>query len=233
MRTVSLCLATLAVMSLGGTRLLANVVDDFENGANHGHWTAAQWTLEATGGNPGGWFHAHENRGEPLFTFLPDPNNIFSGDYVSKGVTQFTVDLRADAGFNQENPDGRGTVLRLDWTNNGDYLTGIEAWYTGALLPEIGTGWHSYSYPIPAASSAIPAGWTIFEGNGTPGTDADWQYLVRHIDQVIIQYGEIGYAFPVRLWDIGMDNVTLVTPEPGSALALLVGGCWLASRRRG
>ena len=233
MRAVSVSLLSLLVVTFGATSVLANVVDDFENGTNYGNWVASQWTIESTGGNPGGWFHAHERRGEPTFQFLPDPSNVFAGDYASEGVTGLTVDLRADAGFNQEDPEGRGTTLRLDWTDNGQYVTGIEAWYTGDLVPTIGGGWQSYFYPIPATSTTIPAGWTIFEGDGTPGTDADWQYLMRHIDQVVIQYGEMGYAFPIRLWDIGMDNVTLVTPEPASALALLLGGCLLVGRRRG
>jgi hypothetical protein len=213
----------------------ADVVDDFENGVNNGHWFGINdntW-LMPDGGNPGGWLKATEGRGEPLFQFLPDPTNVFAGDYVNKGVTGFSVDLRADTGFYSEYPEGCGVTLRLYWTNGGEYTQGIEAWYTGATWPTIGAGWQPYSFPVPATSAAIPDGWNIYRGDGTPGTDGDWQYLMHNVDQVQIIYGEIGYAFPIRTWNIGMDNAHLyAVPEPATSMMLLIAGSLLIGRLR-
>ncbi|HVP10043.1 MAG TPA: PEP-CTERM sorting domain-containing protein [Phycisphaerae bacterium] len=234
MRILGISLLSMVVLTVGAAQAVGDVVADFENGINNGNWFGINqntWIMP-TGGNPDAWLKATEGRGEPEFQFMPDPTNVFAGDYVSKGVTGFSVDLRADRGFDMEGSDGIGETLRLHWTNGGDYITGIEAWYTGPASPTIGAGWQSYYYPIPSSSLTIPAGWTIYEGNGTPGTDADWQFLMHNIDAVELIYGEIGYAFPVRTWDIGMDNVRLITPEPASALALLIGGALLISRRR-
>ncbi len=200
-----LCVATAA----------ADIVDTFENGTDYGHWFGINqntW-FQTTGGKPGWWLNAVEGRGEPMFQFLPDPNNVFAGDYVAKRVTAFKVDLRADAGFDTKGSDGRRVTLRLYWTNGGQYTTGIEAYTAGAIMPKIGGGWKSYSFSIRASSETIPPGWTVWKGDGTPGTDADWQYLVRHVDQVQIIYGEIGYFFPVWTWNIGMDNARLITVD--------------------
>ncbi len=177
MRTIVLIGAFGLACMCGTPAALANVVDDFENGTNFGHLlgtNSANTDLRSTGGNPGWWLHALEGMGEPLFQFLPDPNNVFAGDYASRGVTGFRVDLRADTGFDQQDPEGCGVTLRLYWTNGGNYLTGIEAYVAGPVRPPIGGGWYSYTYSIPAASPTIPADWTVWEGNGTPGTDADW-----------------------------------------------------------
>lgn len=115
----------------------------------------------------------------------------------------------------------------------GEYAQGIEAWYTGATWPTIGAGWQPYSFPVPAASLTIPDGWNIYRGDGTPGTDADWQYLMHNVDQVQIIYGEIGYAFPIRTWNIGMDNAHLYTvPEPAASLMFLLAGSLLIARLR-
>src|SRR5262249_13409410 len=144
-----------------------------------------------------------------------------------------SVDLRADAGFDTQGSDGRGVTLRVYWTNNGDYVTGIEARTVGAPIPDIGSGWHAYSFAIPAGSPTIPAGWPVGEGDGSPGRDADWRYVMTHVDQVQIQFGEVGYAFPIRTWNIGMDNAVLTTvPEPrgGAWIACSILALWLKRR---
>ncbi len=227
-------LSSLLVALLAIAPATADVLDDFENGTNHGNWLGVNqntW-LKPTGGNPDWWLNAVENMGEPLFQFLRDPGNVFAGDYVAEGVSGFSVDLRADAGFSQDNPEGCGITLRLYWTNGGQYPLDIEAWYAGDTWPKLGTGWKSYMFPLPAASPTIPDGWTVYRGDGSPGVDADWQYLMHNIDQVQIQYGEIGYMFPIRSWNIGMDNVRLLTvPEPATALALLIAAGALLRRR--
>ena len=214
MRARCIWLAGAAGLAIAALPARADVTDDFEGGVNQGQWLGTNpnnTTIHETGGDPGGWLNALENMGEPLFQFLPDPNDVFAGDYAARGVIGLTVDLRADAGFNTQQPEGRGVTLRLYWTNHNNYPEGLEAYSAGPLLPAIGGGWQSYAFPIPATSATIPAGWTLWEGNGTPGTDADWQYLMHNVDQVQIIYGEIGYFFPIRAWNIGMDNVRLVT----------------------
>jgi hypothetical protein len=211
----------LLVATLWVAAAAADVVDTFENGTDIGNWFGINqntW-FRTEGGRPGWWLNAVEGRGEPMFQFLPDPNNAFAGDYAAKHVTGFSVDLRADAGFDSQGSDGRRITLRLYWTNGGQYTTGIEAYRTGGIMPKIGNGWQSYFFSIPAARATIPPGWTVWKGDGTAGTDEDWQYLVRHVDQVQIIYGEIGYMFPVWTWDIGMDNAHLLTARSANAHA--------------
>jgi hypothetical protein len=231
-RLFRLCVA-IACAAFAPSTAHADVVADFENGINNGNWfgNVGGNQLQATGGDPGGYWNAIGGRGEPFFETPVDPRNPFAGDYVAKGVTAFSCDLRADTGFTQSDPDGRNVTLHLFWTNSGDYVTGIDAYFLGDIVPVIGAGWKHYAFDVPANSSTIPADWVVTEGDGTPGTDADWQYLMHNVDHVEVMFGAVGYGFPSRSWNTGLDNATLVTPEPTS-LALLTALPLTLIRRR-
>ncbi len=47
-------------------------------------------------------------------------------------------------------------------------------------------------------------------GDGTPGTDADWQALMSDVETLGVELGTPGYFYPFWLWDIGLDNCRLV-----------------------
>jgi hypothetical protein len=46
-------------------------------------------------------------------------------------------------------------------------------------------------------------------GNGRPGTDADWQALMRDVETVGLELGAPGYFYPFWIWDLGLDNVRI------------------------
>jgi hypothetical protein len=46
----------------------------------------------------------------------------------------------------------------------------------------------------------------VTKGDGTPGTDADWQALMHDVETLGVELGEPGFFYPFGIWDIGLDN---------------------------
>ena len=136
----------------------------------------------------------------PLGTF---PTH-FLGDFASKRLGTFTVDIDIFSGIAV--PD-RNITLDFNTTlGTGDFSQGVDAYYVGANISRLPVGWHTYGFPVNAASPTIPAGWVVTKGNGEPGTDADWQALMHDVETVGVELGTPGYAYPFWLWDLGIDN---------------------------
>ncbi len=79
--------------------------------------------------------------------------------------------------------------------------------YLGTNISRFPVGWHSYEFPVNAASLTIPAGWVVTKGNGRPGTDIDWQALMQDVETIGVELGEPGFFYPFWIWDLGLDNV--------------------------
>lgn len=219
---------------------LAGVADTFDSGVNLGAWRLTTnpdrlYQIEPTGGNPGAYLHGQVATAVPTW-YVSDPaNNPFLGDYATMGgggVTNFSFDMTISGGI--QVPDRNMTLHLVTTLGTGDLSLGIEAFFVGTDISNFSPGWNHYTYPLNASDAAIPTGWVVTEGNGTPGTAADWHTLMTHIEGVHFSLGTPGFFYPsLGIWDLGLDNVTLTTvPTPGASVLLAAGTIGLLTGRR-
>jgi hypothetical protein len=235
MMLIRVLLGLAAVAS--GMPAAADVVDTFDNNVNQGTWRLTNnpnrlYRIETSGGNPGAYLHGQVATAVPTWYIDQPVGNPFTGDFAAAGFRSFRFDLTISGGI--QVPDRVLTFHLFTTLGTGDPTQGIDAYHLGEDISNYMPGWNTYAYPLDAASPTIPAGWHVTEGNGSPGTDADWRSLMTHIEDVHMELGQPGYAYPnLGVWDLGLDNVTLSTsplPAPGSLLVLA--GAPLLTRRR-
>jgi hypothetical protein len=215
----------------------ADVVDTFDNNVNQGTWrltsnTSRLYQIEPTGGNPGAYLHGQVAAAVPTWYVSNPTANPFLGNYSATGVHSFAFDLNISGGV--QVPDRVLTLHLYTTLGTGDPAQGIEAYELGTDISNYQPGWFRYMYSLNAGSTSIPQGWVVTEGNGNPGTDADWRTLVSHVENITMALGQPGYFYPnLNVWDIGLDNVTLSTvPAPAGIGAVGLAGLIGARRRR-
>jgi hypothetical protein len=205
------------LLALAIPAVRAGFVETFDNGSNNGDWhlTTNPATIEPDGGNPGPYLHATADAAVPTW-YVPfgTTGTYFLGNYAEKKVGTMAFDINIFSGL--EVPD-RAVTLDLNTTlGTGDFTKGVDAYYIGVDISKLPVGWHTYEFPVNATSTTIPPGWVVTKGNGQPGTDADWQALVRDVETIGVELGEPGFFYPFWLWDLGLDNarVTRLLRQP-------------------
>lgn len=210
LRQLSL-LAILAIAPAAAAQTSIATFDGFNTAVNKGGWSynpADTW--EATGGNPGGWWH------QPLAdTFGPiivATNPALTGDFRAKGVSRLTFDAQL---LGMDFGTGSGfemSVLLRDTKGTGDVSDDDYAYFVGPNIPIIGQGWKSFDFAIPSAdTSAVPAGWTGgWSGDSTtfrPGVT--WNDVITSVDRVEIHWLNPSFFAIFQQWNIGLDNIGL------------------------
>jgi hypothetical protein len=210
---VGLVLAWLSFEGLAGIAK-ADIIETFDNGTTNIDWMLTTdpgrlLRIEPTGGNPGAYLHGQVQAAVPTWSAAAGATN-FLGDYAAKGVTNMGTDINIFVGNDEPN---RNLTLDLRSTlGTGNYSLGLEAYYIGRDISNLGPGWNSYVYPLDAHSTVVPAGWTLLRGNGTPGNGQDWQALMHDVEAVGFELGSPGFAYTDHtLFDLGLDNPRLIT----------------------
>src|SRR5262245_901907 len=181
-------LVCLPVASLGlAASAAADVIDTFDNNVNLGTWRLTSnpdrlYRIEPSGGNPGAYLHAQVSTAVPTWYIDQPAGNPFVGDFAAEGVSAFRFDMRISGG--SQVPDRNMTLHLVTTLGTGDPLLGIEAYFVGTDISQFPPGWTTFAYPLDSAAANIPAGWVVTEGNGSPGTAADWHMLVTHVENV-------------------------------------------------
>ncbi len=188
----------------------AGFVETFNDGSNDGDWhlTVNPATIEPDGGNPGPYLHATADAAVPTW-YVPfeTPHTHFLGDFAAKRVGTLAFDINIFSGV--QVPD-RAVTLDLNTTlGTGDFSKGVDAYYVGTDISRLPAGWHTYKFPVNAASPTIPPGWVVTKGDGRPGTDADWQALMQDVETMGVELGEPGFFYPFGIWDLGLDNARI------------------------
>ena len=205
-------LCTLAALSQ------AQENDTFEAGDNDGGWSfnvTVPDILETSGGNPDGYLH---NPGvdsfAPIATTDTGNGSAFHGDYRAMGVAEIRVDaITHAASFGAA---GREFSLLLrDTKGTPDPVDDDYAYYVGDLVPQVGEGWRSFTFPVPSQSTdAVPAGWSGGHAgdleNFRPGVE--WSDVITNVDRVELWWLNPSFFAIFQSWDVGIDNAQVLTP---------------------
>ena len=186
--------------------------ETFEGGSNVGGWLygGPGETIETTGGNPGAYLHSPF-----LDTFAPQPrtsgpDSVFTGNFQARNVSSIGLDLiTIDVDFSAA---GRPlSLLLVSYAGTpADPSDDWAAYFIGpADVPEPGEGWLSYSFAVPSQATSLPPGWqTLVFGPTLP--PPDWNAVITDVDEVRFFYGNPEDFFIFQVWNVGLDNVTIV-----------------------
>ena len=187
----------------------AGFVETFDNGSNNGNWhlTTNPATIEPDGGNPGAYLHAGADAAVPTW-YVPygTENTYFLGNFAAKQVGTFTFDIEIFSGV--QVPD-RAVTLDLNTTlGTGDFSKGVDAYYVGRDISRLPVGWHTYKFPVNAASLTIPQGGSSQKATADPApTPIGRPYAgCRNVG---VELGTPGFAYPFGIWDLGLDNARI------------------------
>jgi hypothetical protein len=192
----------------------ADIIETFDTNSTNMDWMLTTNPLrllriEPAGGNPAAYLHGQVQAAAPTWYAAQSATNFF-GDYAAKGVTSAGADINIFVGNTE--PD-RNVTLDLSTTlGTGDISLGLEAYYIGQDISNVGPGWNSYVYPLDANSTAVPSGWTLLRGDGTAGEGKDWQALMHDVEAIAFELGTPGFLYTDHtVFDLGLDNPRLIT----------------------
>ncbi len=238
-------LSTLAVAAAGllSTHAIAasTTVVGFDGGSDGGFTGNA--LFEATDGNPGGaarhvtdlFFNDLRTggRGEPA-------NTAFLGDYSSFTNIEFSVDVKTNMLNNSFGvPTTRAVgVMLIDRDVLGPNGPSGVFYEVGTLGVSATPDWTTLSVTIAdPTSTTLPSGWVGF-GDEDPNTleptlpaGASFATILAGVDEFRITGAVPGFLHGHGFWDVQIDNISVVVPEPASG-ALLTAGVVAAFRRR-
>lgn len=204
----------------------ANFVETFSNGSDDGDWHLTNnpdrlLQIEARGGNPGAYLHGQVFTPVPVwYVPLSTSPTHFLGNYYTQQVGAISFDLNIFSGT--QAPNRAVTLDLLTTLGTGDFSRGLEAYKIGANISTLPVGWNHYFFPLDATSASIPPGWIVLRGDGSPGTDADWQRLMQDVETIGFELGKPGFAYPaLNGWDLGLDNVRISQDIPESGPGMM------------
>jgi hypothetical protein len=220
----------------------SSTVVGFDGGSDGGF--SGNAFFEAAGGNPGG--NAHHD-GPFFFNELrtggvAEPANpAFLGDFSPFSEVTFSFDIKVDSigdfiGNQIVRPIGIRLTDRDIIGNSGPSGVFFELpFISAAAQPD----WTEFSVTIDDPTSAIlPPGWIGFgEENlmtaelGLP-PGATFATVLASVDEFAITGAVPGFFFTDAFYDIRIDNVAVLVPEPGSCVLLLAGLLAIGYRER-
>jgi hypothetical protein len=224
LRASVFCLLALGMV----TAARASFIETYDDGTDVGLWVAAfsvPRIIQPDGGNPGAYLQQGDfSTHTPTWTtasprYQPGVNDdfkvdsIYTGDWAGIGVTSLSADMNIiqAAAWGTD----RAVTMKLLQMDETGFTVNYEATYTLPDLPDIPpVGWLTFSFPVDANSSTVPAGWVFTHGDGTPANDAEWAILMSRIDLTSIGYYKPGFAYPgFGTWILGIDNIDIQTVQ--------------------
>ncbi len=140
---------------------------------------------------------------------------MFGGDFRARGVTGVRAALMVGAAPSWKTLRPALVIRTHNGTPNNIY-DDYGAFVLSAQPLGPSSQWRVHSFPIPSESSTLPPGWDfVIWGQGPPPPpEWSWDYLIRHVDEMMITYVDPngpGWEFDVPL---GVDEITLLQRGP-------------------
>jgi len=212
---ILILMVALAVPALAENGIQA----DFEGGNNDAGWRFGGDTIEAEGGNPGGWLASMNLNVPAPWLYCDYDADGWTGDYTAMGVTEFHIDLQTVSTSQQY--WSYYNVLVLIRMSNGteDPEDDIYVYYDPYAFapPAIEDGWTNYHWDIPTdfdgALGELPANWSggsYATGNATFPSDVTWQDVMSNVGRLEVWFLDPDYAAIFQWFEMGADNITLV-----------------------
>ena len=217
-----------ALLVLAPAALADTINADFEGGANLGNWTFGHYSegINATGGNPGGWYYVNQD----YWTFAPifkcgDNDPVFAGDYAARGVTGISGDFRTDYCENDPwaNTFAFAAVFRNNMGTPNDPYDDVYVYQDpgSTVIPQIGAGWTHYEWTIPSdfvgGPGELPAGWmggSADTGGDIFPADRTFQDVMANVTNVEFWWLHPAFFAIVVPWEVGADNITIEFGTP-------------------
>lgn len=174
----------------------------------------AMGTLQATGGNPDGWWQYGG------WSFLA-PRSLFDnanpdyfpvGNWRLAGVTEFSVDIQVVA---SSGPVSAVPVYFFLYMNaQGDFEDMAVQMASTVATPEITDGWVTMTFPVDAQATDLPAGWEWVDPTpNNPPPAYDWNEIIQNVDMIGVSFGPFN-DWPFNLFTtVGLDNLRITYEE--------------------
>lgn len=225
----------LAVTSIVAVSSAQSFVDTFSGGVNTGLWSVGfSDVIQSSGGNPGSWLSASTDNFAPIVISGIDAPQ-FTGNFAAKGVTSIGLDMRIDL---TDFPYGGDGYKLTAYIYNTHGTANVEdddyAYKAGEIIPDVGSGWHSYDFALDSQAASLPTGWVGGSYNDpehfNPGVT--WASLMADVDQIQfwgLSPGEFGIF---QNWQVGYDNIRInAVPEPATLAILGLGAALIRKRK--
>ncbi|MCB9897009.1 MAG: hypothetical protein H6825_03280 [Planctomycetes bacterium] len=179
-------------------------VDTFTGASNPSGWTwGPPSQFPPGGGNPGSFLRSQPD------TFAPQLHTTvagspFHGDWRAMQVSSVGVDLRTIStqfAFQRE-----CTLILTSGSGCQVYFLGTD------FVPQVAEGWKSFDFAVDAASTTLPAGWSVLNPCGSD--DQTWNTVITDVTEVRFFYGDPTFFFIFDIWDVGADNPRLECGSP-------------------
>lgn len=205
----------------------AQVVDDFESGANPNGWSWTNIDGEATitpfGGNPGRWIDtgAPYFAGHPHLISVPPAGSalrtaLASGHLQAASIDIERLDTTSVVGCQPTHLQASFVSLALFDFHSADLE--IQAHTTADPRAAFAAGafpWQTVAFTIPAASAQTPPGWEL---DVPPGIDYTWADLMHNIDGLRFYIGDPDQFAFSACSHLGADNVVVTYAGGGDVI---------------
>jgi hypothetical protein len=204
----------LAVTLASGAAHATQVIDTFDDGANPNGW---RWvygndglgTIEADGGNPGGWLDSTSSYWASRASVYASPapgtalrDALDSGELRSVSIDWIKFDVHAET---MCGPPGGGTAFSIMLIDNQGYTAWIN---NGPAEPNTITfPWTSATFAIPPASTTPPDGWTFNTPPDNP--DYTWSDFLHNLSTMTILALSPDVITFSACWHMGVDNIVV------------------------
>jgi len=216
LRTIGVAVFLLAGLSMvqGAPPGTTTFSENFEAGNNTGGWTFGNTsfeTIEAAGGSPGAFLH-----NTFLDTFAAQPRTTlgvdspFVGNYRVRGVSSLGIDLAIFSIDTTTQGRPLSVILYSDSGTPDDSSDDCRVHRVGGHPTPMPNGnWASYRFRVPSGNATLPQGWVVTGCAGRTDDEA-WNQVISDVDQLRFFTGDPDLFFIFQVFDIGMDNPTIV-----------------------
>jgi hypothetical protein len=199
-----------------GAAPTTTVAETFDGTLDQATWRlGTQDEIAPDGGSPGAYLHNPQfDSAVPSPVYVGPLPSPFFGDYRAANVTTLGLDVIVyAASIAVDNKRPVSLVLTSDMGTHDDTSDDCDVYTVGNKnVPRPGSGWRSFDFKVPSASTTLPNGWVVRGAcGGLAGNDA-WNAVVTNVTHVAFPFADPDTLWYFQIWDLGIDNVRIGFP---------------------